>query len=131
VPPSDLMRCWANGRIKLRLTHRLLHLRRDNAELFREGTYEAINFGGAFADCAIGFLRRHQDRAIVVMVPRLSSRVWFPPVGESWQDTHANLASGPSGLRDVFSDREVRAENSQLKLSEAMSQLPFAVFTNS
>jgi len=31
VPPSDLMRCWANGRIKLRLTHRLLHLRRDNA----------------------------------------------------------------------------------------------------
>jgi (1->4)-alpha-D-glucan 1-alpha-D-glucosylmutase len=131
VPPSDLMRCWANGRIKLRLTHRLLHLRRDNAELFREGTYEAINFGGAFADCAIGFVRRHQDRAIVVMVPRLSSRVGFPPVGESWQDTHANLASGPSGLRDVFSDREVRAENSQLKLSEAMSQLPFAVFTNS
>jgi (1->4)-alpha-D-glucan 1-alpha-D-glucosylmutase len=131
VPPSDLMRCWANGRIKLRLTHRLLHLRRDNAELFREGTYEAINFGGAFADCAIGFVRRHQDRAIVVMVPRLSSRVGFPPVGESWQDTHANLASGPSGLRDVFSDREVRAENSQLKLSEAMLQLPFAVFTNS
>ncbi|PYL02338.1 MAG: malto-oligosyltrehalose synthase, partial [Verrucomicrobia bacterium] len=102
VPPSDLMRCWANGRI-----------------------------GGAFADCAIGFVRRHQDRAIVVMVPRLSSRVGFPPVGESWQDTHANLASGPCGLHDVFSDRELRAENSQLKLSEAMLQLPFAVFTNS
>ena len=131
VPPSDLMRCWANGRIKLRLTHRLLHLRRDNAELFREGTYEAINFGGAFADCAIGFVRRYQDRAIVVIVPRLSSRVGFPPVGERWQDTHANLASGLSALRDVFSAREVRAENSQLKLSEAMLQLPFAVFTNS
>jgi (1->4)-alpha-D-glucan 1-alpha-D-glucosylmutase len=126
--PGDLMRCWADGRIKLCVTQRLLHLRRANAELFREGNYEAINFGGAFADCAIGFVRRRRDRAIVVIVPRLSSRVGFPPVGERWQDTHANLASGLSALRDVFSDREVRAENSQLKLSEAMVQLPFAVF---
>jgi (1->4)-alpha-D-glucan 1-alpha-D-glucosylmutase len=128
VPRGDLMRCWADGRIKLSLTQRLLHLRREHGELFREGNYEAINFGGTFADCAIGFVRRHQDRAVVVIVPRLSSRVGFPPVGQRWQDTHANLASGLSGLRDVFSDREVRAENSQLKLSEALSQLPFAVF---
>src|SRR5438477_4352680 len=131
VPPRDLMRCWADGRIKLGLTQRLLHLRRDKAELFREGNYEAINFGGAFADCAIGFVRRHGERAIVVIVPRLSLRVGFPPVGERWQDTHAILPSGLSGLRDIFSDREVRAENSQLKLSEAMSQLPFAVFASS
>jgi (1->4)-alpha-D-glucan 1-alpha-D-glucosylmutase len=129
--PGDLMRCWADGRIKLHLTQRLLHLRRDNAELFRKGNYEPINFGGTFANCAIGFARRHQDRAIVVIVPRLSSRVGFPPVGERWQDTHANLASGLSGLRDVFRDREVCAENSQLKLSEAMSQVPFAVFAKS
>jgi (1->4)-alpha-D-glucan 1-alpha-D-glucosylmutase len=27
VPTGDLMRCWADGRIKLRLTQRLLHLR--------------------------------------------------------------------------------------------------------
>ena len=128
VPTGELMRCWADGRIKLRLTQRLLHLRRDNAELFREGNYEAINFGGVFADCAIGFVRQHQDRAIIVIVPRLSSRVGFPPVGERWQDTHANLPPGLSALRDVFSDREVRAEKSQLKLSEAMARLPFAVF---
>jgi (1->4)-alpha-D-glucan 1-alpha-D-glucosylmutase len=131
APLGDLMRCWADGRIKLRLTQRLLHLRRDHAELFREGNYEPITFGGAFSDCAIGFVRRHHDRAIVVVVPRLSSRVGFPPVGERWQDTHANLASGLSGLRDVFSDRELRVENSQLKLSEGMAELPFAVFTNS
>jgi (1->4)-alpha-D-glucan 1-alpha-D-glucosylmutase len=128
VPPGDLMRCWADGRIKLRLTQRLLHLRRDNAVLFREGSYERINFGGVFADCAIGFARRRDGRAIVVIVPRLSSRVGFPPVGERWQDTHAILPSGLFDLRDVFSDREVRIENSGLKLSEAMSQLPFGIF---
>ncbi|HET7227630.1 MAG TPA: malto-oligosyltrehalose synthase, partial [Chthoniobacterales bacterium] len=118
VPPAELMRCWPDGRIKLRLSQLLLHLRRDNAELFREGRYEPINFGGVFAGCAIGFVRRGEDRAIVVIVPRLSSRVGFPPVGERWQDTHAILPSGLCALRDVFSDREVRAENSQLKLSE-------------
>ncbi len=128
VDPADLVRCWADGRIKLRLTQRLLHLRRDNPELFRDGNYEPISFGGAFADCAIGFVRRQADNAVAVMVPRLSSRVGFPPLGERWQNTHAILHSGLSPLRDIFSDRELRIDSSQLKLSEAMSQLPFAVF---
>src|SRR6266436_3735770 len=127
LPADELMQCWPDGRIKMRLTQRLLHLRRENPELFREGIYEPINFGGAFADCAIGFVRSYRDRAIIVIVPRLSSRVGFPPMGDRWQDTHVVLPSGLSNLRDVFSDREVRAENSQLRLAVAMSQLPFAV----
>ena len=127
VPANELMQCWPDGRIKMRLTQRLLHLRRENPELFREGIYEPINFGGAFADCAIGFVRRHRDRAIIVIVPRLSSRLGFPPIGDRWQDTHVVLPAGVSNLRDVFSDRKVRVENSQLRLAVAMSQLPFAV----
>ena len=127
VPANELMQCWPDGRIKMRLTQRLLHLRRENPELFREGIYEPINFGGAFADCAIGFVRRHRDRAIIVIVPRLSSRVGFPPIGDRWEDTHVVLPAGKSNLRDVFSDRKVRVENSQLRLAVAMSQLPFAV----
>jgi len=127
VPANELMQCWPDGRIKMRLTQRLLHLRRENPELFREGIYEPINFGGAFADCAIGFVRRDRDGAIIVIVPRLSSRVGFPPIGDRWQDTHVVLPAGLSNLRDVFSDRKVRVENSQLRLAVAMSQLPFAV----
>jgi len=130
VPANELMQCWPDGRIKMRLTQRLLHLRRENPELFREGIYEPINFGGAFADCAIGFVRRHRDRAIIVIVPRLSSRVGFPPIGDRWQDTHVVPLAGVSNLRDVFSDRKVRVEHSQLRLAVAMSQLPFAVFRN-
>jgi len=130
VPANELMQCWPDGRIKMRLTQRLLHLRCENPELFREGNYESLNFGGAFADCAIGFARRHGDRAIIVIVPRLSSQVGFPPVGDRWQDTHVLLSSQLTGLRDVFCDRELRVKNSQLRLTEAMSQLPFAVFRN-
>ena len=130
VSANELMQCWPNGRIKMRLTQRLLHLRRENPELFREGNYESLNFGGELAECAIGFARRHGDRAIIVIVPRLSWQVGFPPVGDRWQDTHVLLSSQLTGLRDVFCDRELRAENSQLRLTEAMSQLPFAVFRN-
>ncbi len=130
LPANELMQCWPDGRIKMRLTQRLLHLRRENPELFREGIYEPINFGGAFADCAIGFVRRDRDRAIIVIVPRLSSRVGFPPIGDRWQDTHVVRPAGMSNLRDVFSDRKVRVENSQLRLAVAMSQLPFAVLQN-
>src|SRR5438132_7954265 len=107
VSATELMQCWPDGRIKLRLTQRLLHLRRENEELFREGNYEPVNFGSAFADCAIGFVRRHGDRSIIVIVPRLSSRVGFAPVGERWQDTHVVLPSHLTGLRDVFCDREL------------------------
>src|SRR5881398_1047135 len=127
VSANELMQCWPDGRIKMRLTQRLLHLSRENPELFREGIYQPINFGGAFVDCAIGFVRRHRDRAIIVIVPRLSSRVGFPPISDRWQDTHVVLPAGMSNLRDVFSDRNVRVENSQLRLAVAMSQLPFAV----
>ena len=130
VSAKELMQCWPNGRIKMCLTQRLLHLRRENPELFREGNYEPLDFGGAFADCAIGFARRHGERAIIVIVPRLSSHVGFPPVGDRWQDTHVVLASDLCNLRDIFCDREIRAENSQLRLAVAMSQLPFAAFEN-
>ncbi|PYL89841.1 MAG: malto-oligosyltrehalose synthase [Verrucomicrobia bacterium] len=130
VSANELMQCWPNGRIKMRLTQRLLHLRRENPELFREGNYESLNFGGELAECAIGFARRHGDRAIIVIVPRLSSQVGFPPVGDRWQDTHVLLSSQLTGLRDVFCDRELRVKNSQLRLTEAMSQLPFAVLEN-
>ena len=130
VSANELMQCWPNGRIKMRLTQRLLHLRRENPELFREGNYESLNFGGELAECAIGFARRHGDRAIIVIVPRLSSQVGFPPVGDRWQDTHVLLSSQLTGLRDVFCDRELRVKNSQLRLAVAMSQLPFAVLEN-
>src|SRR5205085_12195045 len=39
--PEELLRCWPDGRIKLRVIQRLLQLRGQNAELFRDGNYES------------------------------------------------------------------------------------------
>jgi (1->4)-alpha-D-glucan 1-alpha-D-glucosylmutase len=129
APAEELLRCWGDGRLKLRVTQRLLHLRRDNPELFREGTYEPLKFTGTFAECVIGFMRHRNGGAVLVIVPRLSSRVGFPPIGEKWQDTSALLPEGFSenGFRDVFCTCELQPQSAQLNLATTMGRLPFAV----
>jgi (1->4)-alpha-D-glucan 1-alpha-D-glucosylmutase len=129
---EDLLEHWPDGRIKLFLTQRLLRFRRDNPALFGTGNYLALTVNGPFADSCVAFVREHEGKWIAVIVPRLSSRVGFPPVGEKWKETVVELPPSLSrdGARELFTGRDLNAENGALKLSEAMAILPFAVFTN-
>jgi (1->4)-alpha-D-glucan 1-alpha-D-glucosylmutase len=128
--PEELLRSWPDGRIKLFLTQRLLRFRRDHAGLFQHGKYLLLTVRGTFADCCVAFAREHEGHWIVVVVPRLSSRVGFPPVGEKWKDTVVDWPESLSraGGREVFTARDFPADNGALKLSEAMATLPFAVY---
>jgi (1->4)-alpha-D-glucan 1-alpha-D-glucosylmutase len=129
--PEELLQHWPDGRIKLLLTQRLLRFRRDHPDLFRYGRYLPLSTSGTFADCCVGFVREHEDEWIAVLVPRLSSRVGFPPIGESWKDTMIAFPESlsPQGAREMFTGRELRADGG-IKLADAMVTLPFAVFTN-
>jgi (1->4)-alpha-D-glucan 1-alpha-D-glucosylmutase len=130
--PEELLQNWPDGRIKLFLTQRLLRFRRDHGALFQHGEYEPLAVTGTFADCCVAFVRRHEGEWIVVVVPRLSSRVGFPPIGERWKDTIVALPESLSrdGARELFTDRELRGQNGAIHSSEAMSILPFAVYAN-
>jgi (1->4)-alpha-D-glucan 1-alpha-D-glucosylmutase len=130
--PEELLQNWSDGRIKLFLTQRLLRFRRDHAALFRQGTYLPLTVSGAFADCCVAFLREYEGEWIAVVVPRLSSRVGFPPVGDKWKDTMVELPESLSreGARELFTARDLPADNGALKLSEAMAILPFAAYAN-
>ncbi|HEX8076811.1 MAG TPA: hypothetical protein VF511_03270, partial [Chthoniobacterales bacterium] len=90
-----------------------------------------LQVSGEFADCCIAFAREHEGKWIVVVVPRLSSRVGFPPIGKKWKDTAVELPASLSrgNVVELFSGRTLGAETS-LKVSAAMSALPFAVGTN-
>lgn len=131
--PDELLRQWPDGRIKLFLTQRLLRFRRDHQALFKQGKYLPLVVTGALADCCIAFAREHEEKWIAVLAPRLSSRVGFPPIGDKWQDTAVELPGSFSreGARELFTGRELSADNNVLKLSDAMAILPFAVYTNS
>jgi (1->4)-alpha-D-glucan 1-alpha-D-glucosylmutase len=132
VNPEDLLQNWPDGRIKMFLTQRLLRFRNEHVDLFRRGNYLPIKTSGAFADCCIGFARELDDKWVAAVAPRLSSRIGFPPIGESWKDTAVDLPESlaVTNARELFTNREILLQNRQLKLADTLSILPFAVITN-
>jgi (1->4)-alpha-D-glucan 1-alpha-D-glucosylmutase len=129
---EQLMQGWPDGRIKLFLTQHVLRFRREHADLFQRGEYLPLRLSGTFAECCVSFARRIRDKWIVVITPRLSSRVGFPPIGERWKDTAIEFPETFSLKRahDLFTCRPICLGDRQVKVAEALSILPFAVITN-
>jgi (1->4)-alpha-D-glucan 1-alpha-D-glucosylmutase len=130
--PEELLRNWPDGRIKMFLTQTLLQFRNEHVDLFRRGNYLPFLANGTFADCCVSFARYLEDKWIIVIAPRLSSRIGFPPVGEKWKDTVIDLpeASPADAAREIFTGGEVKMVNRQLRLADTLSTLPFAAITN-
>lgn len=130
--PDELLRSWPDGRIKMFVTQRLLCFRREHPELFLHGSYTPLRPSGALADSCVAFAREHDAEWLIVLAPRVSSRVGFPPVWDRWQDTAVELPAAVSGRRagDLFTGRELRVEGGALRVADAMADLPFAVYTN-
>jgi (1->4)-alpha-D-glucan 1-alpha-D-glucosylmutase len=131
-PPAKLMQTWPDGRIKMFLIRQLLRFRREHENMFRRGDYLPLVVSGRLADSCISYARKFEGGWIAVVAPRISSRVGFPPLGENWGDTTVELPENPNlkKIREIFSERELQLESRQLKVSEALSILPFAVVTN-
>jgi (1->4)-alpha-D-glucan 1-alpha-D-glucosylmutase len=126
--PEQLFAQWPDGRIKIFLTSRALQFRNARVDLFGRGEYLPVNARGTFADCCVAFARRFEDQHAVTIVPRLSSRVGFPPVGDKWQETILDLPFERG--RDIFTGREIHVQDRQLQLRDALAVLPFACLTN-
>ena len=130
--PHELMQNWPDGRIKMFLTQRVLQLRREHVDLFQRGEYLPLAANGTFAECCVSFARRLGNQWIVVIAPRLASRVGFPPVGEEWKDTALEFPETISfeNAHNLFTCRELQINDRRFGLADAMSILPFAVITN-
>jgi (1->4)-alpha-D-glucan 1-alpha-D-glucosylmutase len=130
--PNELIQNWPDGRIKMFLTQRVLQLRREHVDLFQRGEYLALAANGTFAECCVSFARRLGNQWIVVIAPRLSSRLGFPPVGERWKDTALALPETLSieNAHNLFTCRDLHHERRQISIADAITILPFAVITN-
>lgn len=124
--PSELLREWRDGRIKLFLIHRLLRLRAEYPELFDEGTYEALAVTGSSRDCAIAFRRSAGNQSLVVVVPRFAARVGFPPIGDLWGDTAVENVDF-SGWHDVL-HRRTFSNGQPARLAVLLNDFPIGVF---
>lgn len=62
---------WRSGAVKQALIQRALALRARHPALLRDGTLQAVAAQGPRAQHVLAFLRRHEDQAMLVVVPRL------------------------------------------------------------
>ncbi len=125
--PEDLLGNWRDGRIKLFLTQRLLVFRQDNPDLFRDGSYTPLELTGEFAENCIAFARKLKERSIILLAPRLSSRIGFPPLGDLWRDTAVQLPEGFSSGRDLLTGGVWSVTDARLRLAFALARFPVGV----
>jgi len=127
--PSELLKNWTDGRIKMYVAWKTLTLRRSQSDLFLEGEYIPLRTAGARQDHIIAFARRLNDQWCLVAVPRLMAkltRAGTPPLGAKvWQDTTIELPDGaPSQWTNALTGEKV---TSPLLAANLFSTLPVAV----
>jgi (1->4)-alpha-D-glucan 1-alpha-D-glucosylmutase len=128
---NDLLKHWQDGRLKMYVTQKLLHFRRERADLFREGEYIPLHVSGARAEHVVAFARHLHDRWCIVAVPRLYASLTpagSPPLGEEiWKDTQIEVPQGaPPSWTDVLGGS---APVSQTTASVLFRKLPLALLS--
>ena len=102
---------WADGRVKLYTTWRALGLRQRRSDLFRKGAYLSLVSAGNRQEHVCAFAREYGEHQLVVVVPRLVSRLLEPPEdaeaagalrfqSNAWGDTVILLPDPPGALQE-------------------------------
>lgn len=130
----ELLANWRDGRIKQALIARTLNLRAEHPELFRRGTYQPLALTGSQANRVLGFIREHQGKRAIVIVPIRSASLLEnsaePQVHASqWGDTRVHLPfmNGGENLKGLFSGVAV-TKHRELMISAALGDFPVNLF---
>ncbi len=134
---SDLLATWESGRIKLYYTAAGLRLRRRQAGLFLQGSYEPLEPAGERADHLVAFCRALGDRRVVVLAPRLvaglcGSNGSFPVGPAAWGDTTVPLPPDFAGVgwRNAFTGERLGPAGGPapvLRAADALATLPATI----
>jgi len=130
-PVADLLPHWRDGRLKQALIARLLDARKRDPRLFAEGSYAPLAVSGPRANHVVGFIRRVDRGALVVVAPRLMTT---PLLGSKTPSVPASFWQGTTiALPDDLADGDARnllqagAPASRIKdLAELLSPLSLA-----
>lgn len=119
-------------RAKLWVTWRLLGLRRQNPDLFRDGDYVPVQVEGAFAAQVCAYLRRHQGESVLVVTGLRWSRLpgaeqGFPVYGECWRDTRLSLSAGGPDWENLLDGSVITATDEAMGLGALLRRFPVAV----
>ena len=137
----DLVRCAADGRIKLFVTWAGLSVRRRFPEAFAEtSSCVPIHAEGSARDHVVAFARTSGETVLIAVVARLVARRMRgrvePPIGAVWADTRLILPAELAALRyrDALTGAVIpiaradadAAAVGTIPLDRALAELPFA-----
>jgi (1->4)-alpha-D-glucan 1-alpha-D-glucosylmutase len=134
----ELTETKEDGRIKLYLTWRGLHCRREHPGRFTEGEYVPASALGERADNVFAFIRRLEERWALAAVPRLVARLMpgardLPLGTDVWRDTVLVLPGirPHERCRNIFTGEvhcpSERDGQTVLPLGEVFADFPVAV----
>jgi (1->4)-alpha-D-glucan 1-alpha-D-glucosylmutase len=134
LPAVELLANWRDGRIKQALIAQVLKLRVEHAELFRRGSYQALEVLGSQAHNVLAFARERAGKQAIVIVPvrcaTLLENGAVPQVDAlRWGDTRVVLpfAASATNLKGLFSSSAV-TKNRELNISDALGDVPVNLF---
>ncbi|HEV8549362.1 MAG TPA: malto-oligosyltrehalose synthase, partial [Polyangiaceae bacterium] len=122
---TDLLNRYADGAVKLFVTHLALTARREHAELFLRGDYDPLE-GGPHV---IAFTRAFGDERLICLVPRLVRALtegktpWA--TGAVWGDQTLQTHE-PGTYRNVFTDERITVAEST-PLRDILASFPVAL----
>jgi len=136
APLRAMLEAIHDGRAKLYVSWRLLHLRKAKEQLFLHGGYTAVHASGSRARHVIAFARRHGGESTITVAPRLIGGLDLAPgelpCGETvWRDTRIALPFFKDGtvLHDVLSGRTHTVDQGGLMLAAVLATFPTAVLS--
>ncbi len=132
-----LENAW-DGLIKLYTMMEALNFRREYSDLFTEGDYIPLEAVGEKARHVCGFMRAHEQKRIIAVVPVLvvaltEGQQRLPLTGDVWKSTHLLLPDTTSGqqYRNVFTGQMLHSRDEKgqvsLPLGAIFSQFPVAL----
>ncbi|MEP9380281.1 malto-oligosyltrehalose synthase [Aquabacter sp. CN5-332] len=131
--PAALLARWRDGRVKQALITRLLRARADHPAVFAAGTYEPLALEGPAAGRALAFLRRQEETALLVVVPRLCAAALGPEAElplvpqAAWEDTSILVPDGfAESFTDLLTGRIMAPGGGRLDLGALLRDFPVA-----
>jgi (1->4)-alpha-D-glucan 1-alpha-D-glucosylmutase len=126
---KELLSTFADGRIKLYVTHVCLTMRKAKRDLFLRGDYEALPAG----EHVVAFTRGFEASRIVCLVARhslIKTKGERPfAVGDVWNGERLAIPY-PGMYRNAFTGATVEV-NGETRLSEVFADLPVALLVSS
>jgi 4-alpha-glucanotransferase len=116
--------------IKIWLTQKLMHLRRQKPQLLTYGDYQPLEVEGKYREHVLAFARSGQGSVVIVAVPLFAARLCTRQ-GKDWEDLNweDTIVKFPGNVVDEWEsvEGEKLTVRGNLSVNTLFKQLPFAV----